>query len=70
MFVSPSPIDENLLLATLDPPAMFIPIGATPVSAGFPSPAEDYAQKLLPAARIRTNLASLIGGVERAPSEP
>ena len=47
MFVSPSSIEENLLLATLDPPAMFIPIGATPVSAGFPSPAEDYAQKRL-----------------------
>lgn len=26
--------------------------------------------QVLPAARIRTNLASLIGGVERAPSEP
>ncbi|NMG47773.1 translesion error-prone DNA polymerase V autoproteolytic subunit [Azoarcus communis] len=26
---------------------MFIPIGATPVSAGFPSPAEDYAQRRL-----------------------
>ena len=47
MFVSPSPIDEEFLLAALDSPAMFIPIGATPVSAGFPSPAEDYAQKRL-----------------------
>ena len=40
-------IKEDLLLPVLDAPAMFIPIGATPVSAGFPSPAEDYAQKRL-----------------------
>lgn len=26
---------------------MFIPLGATPISAGSPSPAEDYAQKRL-----------------------
>lgn len=47
MFVSPSPINEEFLLAALDSPAMFIPTGPKPVSAGFPSPAEDYAQKRL-----------------------
>lgn len=47
VFENASLTEEDLLLPALDAPAMFIPIGATPVSAGFPSPAEDYAQKRL-----------------------
>ena len=44
---SPRCINEDLSWAVLGAPSMFITIGATPVSAGFPSPAEDYAQKRL-----------------------
>lgn len=47
IFENASLIKEDLLLPALDAPAMFLPIGVTPVSAGFPSPAEDYAQKRL-----------------------
>lgn len=37
----------DLLRAALDAPGCWIPLGLTPVSAGFPSPAEDYADKRL-----------------------
>ena len=37
----------DLQWAALDPPPVLIPLGITPVSAGFPSPAEDYADKRL-----------------------
>lgn len=37
----------DLLWAALDPPPVLIPLGMTPVSAGFPSPAEDYADRRL-----------------------
>lgn len=47
MLGSPHFIKADLYSAALDAPRIFIPIGATPVSAGFPSPAEDYAQRRL-----------------------
>ena len=34
-------------LPALDPPRVFIPLGAAKVSAGFPSPAADYEDKRL-----------------------
>ena len=34
-------------LPALDPPSLFIPLGAAKVSAGFPSPAADYEDKRL-----------------------
>jgi DNA polymerase V len=37
----------DLPWAALDPPPVLIPLGMTPVSAGFPSPAEDYADRRL-----------------------
>ena len=37
----------DLNWAALNPPLVLIPLGITPVSAGFPSPAEDYADKRL-----------------------
>lgn len=47
MLGSPHFIKADLYSAALDAPRISIPIGATPVSAGFPSPAEDYAQRRL-----------------------
>jgi len=38
---------HDLRWAALEPPPVLIPLGITPVSAGFPSPAEDYADKRL-----------------------
>ncbi|WP_051018827.1 LexA family protein [Thauera sp. 27] len=35
------------LRAVENPPCVLLPLGLTPVSAGFPSPAEDYADKRL-----------------------
>ncbi|MBC9073423.1 translesion error-prone DNA polymerase V autoproteolytic subunit [Thauera sp. CAU 1555] len=40
-------LPADLLRAPLDAPGCWIPLGLTPVSAGFPSPAEDYADKRL-----------------------
>ena len=34
-------------LPAIDPPRVFIPLGAAKVSAGFPSPAADYEDKRL-----------------------
>ena len=36
-----------MYLPALDPPLLFIPLGAAKVSAGFPSPAADYEDKRL-----------------------
>ena len=49
---APPPADAllaqpDLNWAALNPPLVLIPLGITPVSAGFPSPAEDYADKRL-----------------------
>ncbi|MCL4759550.1 MAG: translesion error-prone DNA polymerase V autoproteolytic subunit [Rhodocyclaceae bacterium] len=40
-------LPADLLRAPLDAPGCWTPLGLTPVSAGFPSPAEDYADKRL-----------------------
>lgn len=37
----------NMLHPALSPAPMALPLGLTPVSAGFPSPAEDYEDKRL-----------------------
>lgn len=37
----------DLQWAALEPPPVLIPLGVTPVSAGFPSPAEDHADRRL-----------------------
>lgn len=37
----------DLQWAAPEPPPLLIPLGMTPVSAGFPSPAEDYAARCL-----------------------
>ena len=42
-----SELPADFLRPSLDAPACWIPLGLTPVSAGFPSPAEDYADKRL-----------------------
>lgn len=38
---------RDLPRAALAAPRLLLPLGVTPVSAGFPSPAEDYADKRL-----------------------
>ena len=46
--LSSAPLAQpDLPWAALDPPPVLIPLGMTPVSAGFPSPAEDYADRRL-----------------------
>lgn len=51
MTARPPPVallaQPDLQWAALDPPPVLIPLGITPVSAGFPSPAEDYADRRL-----------------------
>ncbi len=42
MLPAPDHLDVPLR-AVENPPCLFLPLGLTPVSAGFPSPAEDYA---------------------------
>jgi len=44
------PAEDHLdvpVRAAINPPCLRLPLGLTPVSAGFPSPAEDYADKRL-----------------------
>jgi DNA polymerase V len=43
----PSERITDVLLPHLDPPRLAIPLGLAPVSAGFPSPAEDYEDQRL-----------------------
>lgn len=47
MFDASMPLPGDLWRAALDAPMLCLPLGLTPVSAGFPSPAEDYEAKRL-----------------------
>lgn len=40
-------LPSDLTRAAIEAPGCWIPLGLSPVSAGFPSPAEDYADKRL-----------------------